>query len=149
MSRSGSHRYLPTRPPCNAAKPWASLRVPNPAHTPTVHPAKTYLHFGFPRGTAICQHAVSLLNQAADLANQPEGARHQDGRLPSQSVVPELGPLLVTILGPQNLKPDCKSLPMYMHGLYALRAAVPSGSSLYSLPIPRGFTHVSTVYVTF
>ncbi len=44
---------------------------------------------------------------------------------------------------------DGKSLPMYMHGLYSLRAAVPAGSSLYSLPIARGFTRLSTVYVTF
>lgn len=44
---------------------------------------------------------------------------------------------------------DGKSLPMYMHGLYSLRAAVPAGSSLYSLPIARGFTRLSTIYVTF
>ena len=44
---------------------------------------------------------------------------------------------------------DGKSLPMYMHGLYSLRAAVPAGSSLFSLPIARGFTRLSTVYVTF
>lgn len=44
---------------------------------------------------------------------------------------------------------DGKSLPMHMHGLYSLRTAVPAGSSLYSLPIARGFTRLSTVYVTF
>ena len=41
-----------------------------------------------------------------------------------------------------------KSLPFHTHGLYSLRAAVPTGSSLYSLPIARGFTRLSTVYVT-
>ena len=41
---------------------------------------------------------------------------------------------------------DGKSLPFYMHGLYSLRAAVPSGSSLFSLPIARGFTRLSTIY---
>ena len=44
---------------------------------------------------------------------------------------------------------DGKSLPMYMHGLYSVKAAVPSGSSLFSLPIARGFTRLSTVYVSF
>ena len=43
---------------------------------------------------------------------------------------------------------DGKALPLFMDGLYSLRAAVPSGSSLYSLPISRGFTRLSTVYVT-
>ena len=43
---------------------------------------------------------------------------------------------------------DGKSLPFYMHGLYSLRAAVPAGSSLFSLPIARGFTRLSTVYIT-
>ena len=42
-----------------------------------------------------------------------------------------------------------KSLPMYMPGIYSVRAAVPTGSSLYSLPLARGFTRLSTVYVTF
>ena len=44
---------------------------------------------------------------------------------------------------------DGKSLPIYLDGLYSLRAAVPAGSSLYSLPIARGFTRLSAVYVTF
>jgi len=44
---------------------------------------------------------------------------------------------------------DGKSLPMYMHGLYSVKAAVPAGSSLFSLPIARGFTRLSTVYVSF
>ena len=43
---------------------------------------------------------------------------------------------------------DGKSLPFYTRGLYSLRAAVPSGSSLFSLPIARGFTRLSTIYVT-
>ena len=41
-----------------------------------------------------------------------------------------------------------KSLPMYMPGIYSVRAAVPTGSSLYSLPLARGFTRLSTIYVT-
>ena len=41
------------------------------------------------------------------------------------------------------------SLPIYMHGLYSVKASVPEGSSLYMLPIARGFTRLSTVYVTF
>ena len=44
---------------------------------------------------------------------------------------------------------DGKSLPMYMGGLYSVRAAVPAGSSLFTLPISRGFTRLSTVYVSF
>jgi len=42
-----------------------------------------------------------------------------------------------------------KSLPIYMHGLYSVKAAVLAGSSLFSLPIARGFTRLSTVYVSF
>ena len=42
-----------------------------------------------------------------------------------------------------------KSLPFQMHGLYSITASVPSGSSLYSLPIARGFSRLSTIYVTF
>jgi hypothetical protein len=44
---------------------------------------------------------------------------------------------------------DGKSLPMYMQGVYSMIAAVPAGSSLYSLPIARGFTRLSAVYVSF
>ena len=42
---------------------------------------------------------------------------------------------------------DGKSLPMYMHGLYSVKSAIPSGVR-FSLPIARGFTRLSTVYVT-
>jgi hypothetical protein len=42
-----------------------------------------------------------------------------------------------------------KQLPFNMHGLYSLRATIPPGSTLYSLPIARGFTRLSTVYFTF
>ena len=38
---------------------------------------------------------------------------------------------------------------MYMQGVYSLISAVPAGSSLYSLPIARGFTRLSAIYVTF
>ncbi len=44
---------------------------------------------------------------------------------------------------------DGKSLPIYTQGLYSLRAAVPTGNSLHSLPIARGFTRLDTVFVTF
>jgi len=44
---------------------------------------------------------------------------------------------------------DGKMLPFSMHGLYSIRATVPAGSNLYSLPIVRGFTRLSTVYVSF
>jgi hypothetical protein len=44
---------------------------------------------------------------------------------------------------------DGKSLPMYMHGLYSVIAAIPAGSSLYSLPMARGFTRLSAIYITF
>ena len=43
---------------------------------------------------------------------------------------------------------DGKSLPMYMHGLYSIKSAIPS-ASYFSLPIARGFTRLSTVYITF
>jgi hypothetical protein len=42
-----------------------------------------------------------------------------------------------------------KQLPYMMHGLYSVRATIPPGSTLYSLPIARGFTRLSTLYVTF
>ena len=43
---------------------------------------------------------------------------------------------------------DGKSLPLYMHGLYSLKGAVPAGS-LFSFPIARGFTRLSSVYCSF
>jgi hypothetical protein len=36
-----------------------------------------------------------------------------------------------------------------MHGLYAIRATVPAGSTIFSLPIARGFSRLSTVYFSF
>ncbi len=42
-----------------------------------------------------------------------------------------------------------KSLPINMTGLYSVKSAVPTGSSIYSFPIARGFTRLSTVYFTF
>ena len=36
-----------------------------------------------------------------------------------------------------------------MTGLYSVKSAVPTGSSIYSFPIARGFTRLSTVYFTF
>ena len=36
-----------------------------------------------------------------------------------------------------------------MTGLYSIKSAVPTGSSLYSFPIARGFTRLSTVYLSF
>jgi hypothetical protein len=42
-----------------------------------------------------------------------------------------------------------KQLPYMMHGLYSVRATIPPGSTLYSLPIARGFTRLSTAYVSF
>jgi hypothetical protein len=42
-----------------------------------------------------------------------------------------------------------KQLPFMMHGLYSVRATIPPGSTLYSLPIARGFTRLSTCYFTF
>ncbi len=38
---------------------------------------------------------------------------------------------------------------MYMHGLYSVKGAVPPGGSLRSFPNARGFTRLSTVYVSF
>jgi hypothetical protein len=42
-----------------------------------------------------------------------------------------------------------KQLPYLMHGLYSVRATIPPGSTLYSLPVARGFTRLSTAYVSF
>jgi hypothetical protein len=42
-----------------------------------------------------------------------------------------------------------RTLPFPMHGLYAVRATVPAGSTLFSLPIARGFSRLSSVYFTF
>jgi hypothetical protein len=42
-----------------------------------------------------------------------------------------------------------KQLPFMMHGLYSVRATIPTGSTMYSLPIARGFTRLSTCYFTF
>ena len=42
-----------------------------------------------------------------------------------------------------------KSLPFYLNGMYSVTASVPTGSSLYTLPIARGFTRLSAIYVTF
>jgi hypothetical protein len=42
-----------------------------------------------------------------------------------------------------------KQLPFMMHGLYSVRATIPQGSTLFSLPIARGFTRLSTCYFTF
>ncbi len=42
-----------------------------------------------------------------------------------------------------------KSLPINMTGLYSVKSAVPTGSSLYSFPIARGFTRLNTVYISF
>jgi len=44
---------------------------------------------------------------------------------------------------------DGRTLPFMMHGLYSVRATIPPGSTLFSLPIARGFTRLSTAYVTF
>ena len=44
---------------------------------------------------------------------------------------------------------DGKTLPFMMHGLYSVRATIPPGSKLFSLPIARGFTRLSTAYITF
>lgn len=44
---------------------------------------------------------------------------------------------------------DGKSLPFYHPGMYSFIAAVPNGSSLYTLPVVRGFTRLSAVYITF
>ncbi len=42
-----------------------------------------------------------------------------------------------------------RSLPLNFSGLYSLKSAVPTGSSLYSFPIARGFTRLNTVYLSF
>ena len=42
-----------------------------------------------------------------------------------------------------------RSLPLFLTGLYSLKSAVPTGSSLYSFPVARGFTRLSTVYLSF
>ena len=42
-----------------------------------------------------------------------------------------------------------RSLPLCLTGLYSLKSAVPTGSSLYSFPVARGFTRLSTVYLSF
>ena len=42
-----------------------------------------------------------------------------------------------------------KRLPFYLNGMYSVTASVPGGSSLYTLPIARGFTRLSAIYVTF
>ena len=42
-----------------------------------------------------------------------------------------------------------KQLPYMMHGLYSLRATIPPGSTLFSLPVARAFTRLSTAYITF
>jgi hypothetical protein len=42
-----------------------------------------------------------------------------------------------------------KQLPFMMHGLYSVRATIPQGSTMFSLPISRGFTRLSTCYYTF
>ena len=36
-----------------------------------------------------------------------------------------------------------------MTGIYSVKSAVPTGSSLYCFPIARGFTRLSTVYLSF
>jgi hypothetical protein len=42
-----------------------------------------------------------------------------------------------------------KQLPFMTHGLYSIRATIPTGSTLFSLPIARGFARLSTCYFTF
>ncbi len=42
-----------------------------------------------------------------------------------------------------------RSLPIAMSGLYSVKSSVPTGSSIYSFPIARGFTRLNTVYVSF
>jgi hypothetical protein len=37
-----------------------------------------------------------------------------------------------------------KQLPFMMHGLYSVRATIPQGSTLFSLPLARGFTRLSS-----
>jgi len=43
---------------------------------------------------------------------------------------------------------DGRSLPIPMHGIYSVKAAITNGS-YFSLPITRGFTRLSTIYFTF
>jgi hypothetical protein len=42
-----------------------------------------------------------------------------------------------------------KNLGVFMTGLYSVKSAVPTGSSIYSFPIARGFTRLSAVYISF
>ena len=42
-----------------------------------------------------------------------------------------------------------KNLGIFMQGMYSVKSAVPTGSSLYSFPIARGFTRLSAVYISF
>jgi hypothetical protein len=42
-----------------------------------------------------------------------------------------------------------KTLPYMLHWLYSVRVTIPPGSTLYSLPIARGFTRLSTCYFSF
>jgi len=44
---------------------------------------------------------------------------------------------------------DGKSLPMYTDGIYSMVSSIPAGSTLFSLPISRGFTRLSAAFVTF
>ncbi len=43
---------------------------------------------------------------------------------------------------------DGRSLPFMMHGLYSLKATITS-PGMYTLPINRGFSRLSTIYWTF
>ena len=42
-----------------------------------------------------------------------------------------------------------KNLGIFMQGMYSVKSAVPTGSSLYSFPVAGGFTHLSAVYISF
>jgi hypothetical protein len=42
-----------------------------------------------------------------------------------------------------------KSLPIAYQGVYSVQASIPGGSSLYSLPIARGFTRLNKVLISF
>ncbi len=42
-----------------------------------------------------------------------------------------------------------RNLGVFMTGMYSVKSAVPTGSSLYSFPIARGFTRLSAVYISF
>jgi hypothetical protein len=44
---------------------------------------------------------------------------------------------------------DGKSLPPHYDGMYSFQAAIPNGSSQYSLPVVRGFTRLTKFYLTF